>query len=173
MDWSALFRPTVPLGETLVRGTVVFLALLVMMRLAGQREAGGLGITDLLVVVLIAQGAAGGLLAESTSITDSLLLVATILVWSVAVDALSYRFPRVARVLKARPRVLARGGELDRHALHREFMTRDEVMSQLRLHGVTDLADVERVVLEPNGMISIVRRTGEAADEPDPPTALP
>lgn len=173
MNWSALFVPAVPLGETLVRGTVIFLALLLMMRIAGQREAGGLGITDLLVVVLIAQGAAGGLLGDSTSITDSLLLVATILAWSVAVDALSYRFPRVARALKSRPRVLARAGELDRNALRREFMTRDEVMSQLRLHGVADLAEVERVVLEPNGMISVVRRDHEELDEPTPPAALP
>lgn len=173
MDWSELFVPAVPLGETLVRGTVVFLALLLMMRLAGQREAGGLGLTDLLVVVLIAQGAAGGLIGDSTTITDSLLLVATILGWSVVVDALSYRFPRVARVLKSRPRVLARRGSLDRHALHREFMTRDEVMSQLRLHGITDLADVEQVVLEPNGMISVVRRDREEPDEPRPPADLP
>nr|WP_245530337.1 YetF domain-containing protein [Cellulomonas flavigena] len=57
--------------------------------------------------------------------------------------------------------------------MHREFMTREEVMSQLRLHGITDLADVEQVVLEPNGMISVVRRDHGEPDEPHPPADLP
>ncbi len=173
MDWAELFAPSMHLGEIAVRGTVVFLALLLLMRVAGQREAGGLGITDLLVVVLIAQAASGGLSGDGTSITDGLLLVVTVLFWSVVVDALAYRFPHLARVVKARPRVLARDGELDRRALHREFMTRDEVMSQLRLHGIGDLDEVERVVLEPNGMISVVRRDHEPPDEPTPPSAVP
>lgn len=173
MDWSSVFVPAVPLAETFVRGTVMFLALLVMLRVVGQREAGGLGLTDLLVVVLVAQAASGGLSGGTSTVTDGLLLVATILFWSVAVDAVAYRSPRAARVLKARPRTLVRRGDVDQRALRREFMTRDEVLSQLRLHGITDPADVEEVVLEPNGMISVVRRDPGSPDQPVPPAALP
>lgn len=172
-DWGAIFLLSTPVLEIFVRGTVTFLALLVMLRLAGQRESGGLGLTDVLLVVLVAQAAAGGLSGGSESIADGLLLVATILLWSIAVDAIAYRWPLAARLLKARPRPLIADGRLDHRVMRREFMTREEVLSQLRLHGLQDISEVECAYLEPNGMISVVaRRTG---DPPGPtgPSAAP
>lgn len=50
-------------------------------------------------------------------------------------------------------------------------MSRDEVLSQLRLHGIEDPAEVERAYIEPNGMISVVRRDRKGPDEPVRPEA--
>jgi uncharacterized membrane protein YcaP (DUF421 family) len=168
-DWRAIFEPSASLLELFVRGTVTFLALMVLLRVVGQRESGGLGLTDLLVVVLVADAASAGLTGGVDSIPDGLLLVVTILFWSVALDAVAYRWPRVAAVIKARPRPLIKDGRLDRRVMRREFMTREEVLSQLRLHGIEDPAEVRRAYLEPNGMISVIRRGGAGADSAEPP----
>jgi uncharacterized membrane protein YcaP (DUF421 family) len=53
IDWTALFIPTVPLVEIILRGTLVYLLLFAVLRVL-RREAGGLGIADVLVIVLIA-----------------------------------------------------------------------------------------------------------------------
>jgi len=171
-DWGELFRPSAPLAEILVRGTVMFLALFAMMRVVGKREAGAHSLTDLLVVVLVAEAAAHGMAGESRAIPDSLLLIATILFWSVALDALAYRWEPLARLLKGRPAALIVDGEINQHALRREFMRRDELTAQLRLHGITDVRDVARAYLEPSGMISVIRKDqGEVDDPPKPPAA--
>lgn len=68
-DWQSMFDPTLPLLELFIRGTVSFLALLALMRIVGQREAGGLGITDVLLVVLVAEAAAPGLHGDAQSVT--------------------------------------------------------------------------------------------------------
>ena len=60
------------------------------------------GLTDLLVVVLVADAASTGLTGDSETIADGFILVATILLWSVALDAVSYRFHWFARLIKAR-----------------------------------------------------------------------
>ncbi|WP_346922107.1 DUF421 domain-containing protein [Glutamicibacter creatinolyticus] len=169
MDWNSILAPTLPLLEVVVRGTIIFLALLILMRVVGQRESGGLGITDVLLVVLVAQAAAPGLNGEGESIGDGLILIVTMLAWSVIVDALAYRFPFVARLLKAKPKLLIKNGRLNRKVMLREFMTRAEVESQLRLHGIEEVGQVERVYVEPNGMISIVRRDGGESEPTDPP----
>lgn len=175
--WDELLMPSVPLLEVVVRGTIVFLALTAMMRVVGQRESGGLGITDLMVVVLVAQAVSGGLVGDGTSVTDGLLLVAVILFWSVVLDAVSYRWPAVAAVLKSRPKPLVVDGELNRAAMRREFMTRDELLSQLRLHGIEDPAEIRRAYLEPNGMVSVLPRDGDgdgdSGEEAPKPSALP
>lgn len=169
--WEGMFATTTPVLELVLRGTVTFLVLIVAMRIVGQRESGGLGLTDLLVVVLVADAAGVGLQGNAESIVDSFVLVVTILFWSVALDALSYRWPWFAVAVKARPKSLIRNGELDRRVMRREFMTREEVLSQLRLHGITELVEVERAYIEPNGMISVIRRDGTEPDAPAQPPA--
>ncbi len=171
-NWGELFRLSAPIGEILVRGTVMFLALFALMRVTGKREVGAHSLTDLLVVVLVAEAAAHGMAGDSRAIPDSLLLVATILFWSVALDALAYRWAALARVLKSRPAPLIVDGEVNQRALRREFMRRDELMEQLRLHGITDVGSVARAYLEPNGMISVIRKDhGEVDHPPKPPAA--
>lgn len=50
IDWNALFVPTPPIGEIVLRGTAVYLFLFFLMRIL-RRQAGHIGIADLLVVV--------------------------------------------------------------------------------------------------------------------------
>ncbi|MFF6877421.1 DUF421 domain-containing protein [Streptomyces sp. NPDC012474] len=171
-DWNAVFVPSTPVLEIFLRGTITFLVLMAMMRAAGQREAGGLGITDVFLVVLVAQAVAPGLVGESHSITDGVILAATVILWSLVLDAVAYRWPRLSRVIKARPRLLIEHGRLNHKVMRRELMTRSEVTVQLRLHGIEDISQVQRACLEPNGMISILRQNGTETDEPARPEVL-
>lgn len=168
-DWDSLFEITLPIGELVVRGTVLFLAILLLMRVVGQREAGGLGLTDVLLVVLVAEAAAPGLYGDAGSVGDALVLIVTIVCWSIVVDAASFRWPRLGRVLKARSKVLVSDGRINRHVQRRELVTDDEVAALLRLHGVEDLAEVRVARIEPNGMVSVLLRDGGGTEAPEPP----
>jgi uncharacterized membrane protein YcaP (DUF421 family) len=74
------------------------------MALAGR--AGWPRIHDLLVIVLIAEAAQNGMTGDYRTVPNGLLLVAVILAWSVAIDALSWRGPRLEHILKPRPKPL-------------------------------------------------------------------
>ncbi|MFJ4821022.1 DUF421 domain-containing protein [Streptomyces sp. NPDC088801] len=123
-------------------------------------------------MVLVAQAVAPGLVGESHSITDGVILAATVILWSLVLDAVAYRWPRLSRVIKARPRLLIEHGRLNHKVMRRELMTRSEVTVQLRLHGIEDISQVQRACLEPNGMISILRQNGTETDEPARPEVL-
>lgn len=168
-DWNAIFALSTSALEIFLRGTITFLMLMVMMRIAGQRESGGLGLTDVFLVILVAQAAAPGLVGRTSSIADGVLLAATVIFWSLALDAVAYRWPRLASIIKARPRLLIEDGRLSRKVMRRELMTKSEVMAQLRLQGIEDISRVRRAYLEPNGMVSILRRSGDESDGSDRP----
>lgn len=171
MDWVAIFDPALPILELVIRGTLIFLALTVLLRVAGQREAGSLALTDLLVVVLVAQAFAHAFAPDSASVTDGVVLATTILAWSVGIDALAYRFPGLRRVLKPRRKPLIEDGQPNRRVMRREFMLREELEAQLRLQGIKSIAEVEYAFLEPNGMISAFRKGG--GQDPTPHPAQP
>jgi uncharacterized membrane protein YcaP (DUF421 family) len=158
MDWTAIFVPTQPVAEVVLRGTLVYLALFLLLRLLPRREVGTIGAADLLVVVLIADAVQNAMGAEYRSVTEGLLLVVTILSWSYAIDWLDHRFPRL-RLVHGPPKVLIRDGRILRANLDEEHVTEEELMSQLREHGVKNAAEVERAYIESNGKISVIRRS--------------
>ncbi|MES4786098.1 MAG: DUF421 domain-containing protein, partial [Nitrospiraceae bacterium] len=95
IDWSRIFIPDTPLFEIILRGTLVYLSIFFLLRVLLKRQAGTVGIADLLVVVLIADAAQNAMANDYHSVTDGLLLVATIVFWSYALDWIGFRFPAI------------------------------------------------------------------------------
>lgn len=58
LNWAEILTPSVALAERFFGGTLVFLGLMLLFRLVGHREAGGPGLTDLLIVVVLVVDAA-------------------------------------------------------------------------------------------------------------------
>ncbi len=159
VDWAGAFVPRLPV-ELVLRGSLVYLALFALLRAVLKREAGALGISDLLVLVLVADAAQNAMTAEYTSLPDGLALVGTIVFWNYALDWLAHRSPRFRRLARPQPLPLVRDGRLLRHNLRRELITEEELMGQLRLQGCDDVAAVRAAYLEGDGRISVVQRDG-------------
>lgn len=162
MDWERLFVPGGSLLELVLRGTILYLALFLMLRLLPRRQLGSLGVSDVLVVVLIADAAQNGLAGEYTSITEGLVLVVTILFWDYAIDVLDHRFPAL-RINVSAPKLLVKDGRIVQASMDREKMSREDLMSQLRQHGIEDLSLVRRAYAEGDGSISVIRGPGARA----------
>lgn len=157
-EWHEIFVPNTPILEIVLRGTLVFFSVTVLMRVAGQRESGALGLTDLLVVVLIAEAVAEAMSGGYRSVPEGVILAATIVAWSVALDAVAYKVPALRALLKGKRRPVIERGRVNGRVMRREFLNREELEAQLRLQGVRDIDDVDVAYLEPNGMISVFRK---------------
>ena len=157
VDWPALFRLTVPPLELIVRGTVMYWFILLVLRMAGRRDVGSLGVADMLVLVLIADAAQNGMAGQYQSITDGAILVAVIVGWVALIDRLTYFLPWLGRLLESDKVCLVRDGQMLRRSMRREYITPEELMSELRQHGVDKLSDIRRAYIEPDGNISVLK----------------
>src|SRR6516225_9480280 len=92
-DWGQLFTPQMSLPEILIRGTLIYLALCLLLRVVLRRQAGKVSLSDLLVISLIAGVCRNPLVRDAYSVTDGVLVVATVLSLGYTVDSLSYRVP--------------------------------------------------------------------------------
>ena len=161
IDWSSVFVPTVHIGELFLRGTIIYLFLLVILRVL-RREAGTIGISDLLVVVLIADAVQNAMSSEYKSITEGIVLVMTIVFWDYFVDWLGYRFPFIQRLIRPAPLPLVENGRVNKRNMRQEMITDDELMGQLREQGVESIAEVKKCYLEGDGHISVIKRNSNA-----------
>jgi uncharacterized membrane protein YcaP (DUF421 family) len=160
VEWSKLLVPDVPLLETFVRGTAVYVFLVAVLRLVLKRQSGAVGITDLIVVVLLADAAQNAMADGYQSIPDGLLLLTVIILWAFALERLAYRFPRLNRLIKPPALPLVEDGRMLRENMRRESITEEELMGHVRLQGIGDLSLVRRAYIESDGRISVL------ADEP-------
>ena len=156
MDWETIFIPSKPVLEIVLRGSIMYLGLFIMLRVVLKREAGSVGITDLLVLVLIADAEQNALADDYRSIPEGLILVGTIIFWSYILNWLGYRYPMLQRFVHPPPLVLVKDGKLIHRNMRKEFITQDELEGQLRLQGFEDFSQVKMACMEGDGRISIV-----------------
>lgn len=164
IDWNAVFIPSVGIAEIVVRGTIVYLMLFVLLRVL-RRETGVLGIADVLVIVMIADAAQSAMASDYKSVTEGLILVGTIAFWDYLLDWLGYRFPWFQRLLRPAPLQLIKDGTLNRKHMRQEMITLDELMGQLREQGVEKVEDVKMCCLEGDGRISVIKFEKEGGNK--------
>jgi len=160
IDWHGMFVPTHSLLELVMRGTITYLAIFALLRFVRKRQAGGIGTTDVLVIVLVAEVAGNAFAAEYTSIVEGMVLVGTVLFWTYALEWAAHRFPSIERVLRAPTLVLIENGKMLHRNMRAELVTKEELMAQLREHGLEDCAHVKRACMEADGMISVIKTEG-------------
>jgi uncharacterized membrane protein YcaP (DUF421 family) len=156
IDWQKFFVPSISLIEIILRGSLIYLIIFSILRFILKREAANLSITDLLVVVLIADAAQNAMGSTYTSVTEGIVLVLTIVFWSYLLDWLGYRFPIFQRFVHPPPLPLVKEGRLIRRNMRREMITEGELMSQLHQQGIEDVAEVKAAYMEGDGNISII-----------------
>ena len=157
IDWREIFIPHKSLIEVFVRGSIMYCLLFVLLRFLPKRNTGNMGISDLLVVVLIADAAQNGMSGDYRSITEGIVLVATILFWDYLLDWLDFTYPRL-RVAGAAPSLLVKQGVLIKKNMRTEKITEEELLRQLREHGVEDLKQVKKAYLEGDGRLSVIKK---------------
>lgn len=167
VDWVALFRPTQPLLATFLRGTITYLALFILLRIIRKRQVGSISTADILMVVLLADAAQNALAGDYQSITDGLLLVATILGWNYAIDWLGYRARWAEHWIRPAPLKIIENGEMLEQNMQRELITEGELRSLLREQGLEDLSKIGEAYIEGDGRISIIQRTELRRDGTD------
>jgi uncharacterized membrane protein YcaP (DUF421 family) len=154
-DWHALFVPTTSLLEIVIRGAITYFILFGVLRIM-RRESGAIGISDLLVVVLIADAIQNAMAGEYTSITEGVVLVVTIAVCDYLLDWLGYHVPLFERFLRPAPLPLIEDGQIVRRNLRQEMITHGELMGLLREQGIEEIASVKRCFIEGDGRVSVI-----------------
>lgn len=158
VDWDLILRFSMSPAEIVIRGSIIYWFIFALLRLSGRRDIGSLGIADLLLIVLVADAAQNAMAGDYKAVPDGLLLIATLVFWSFAVDRACYFWPGVRRVLQPSKLCLVKDGEMQLRAMRREYITRADLESELRAKGVADLSEVYRAYMEPDGTISAIKR---------------
>ncbi len=157
-DWGTVLLPQLPVFESVVRISVVYLFLVFLMRIILRRESGGIGLTDILVIVLVADAVQNGMSGRANSVGDALILAITLVFWDWFLSFLGFRINFIRRLLRPPPLLIIKDGKIRWQNTKKELLTLEDIQEELRLKGIKDIKDVKEAYIESDGEFSVVAR---------------
>lgn len=163
-DWDGLAR-------VLVVGILAYCSLVGLLRISGNRTLSQLNAFDLVVTVALGSTLATILLSKDVALVEGVTAFSLLIVLQFLITWSSVRVPMVSQLVKSEPKLLVYRGELLPEHLRQGRVTPSEVLAAVRKQGIPRMADIEAVVLETDGTITVLPITEHPAtalgDMPD------
>ena len=163
-----LYVTDIPWWSLALRAVLVYVAVILLLRIAGKRQVGQMGMTEFVALLLISNAVQNAMNGGDNSLAGGIILAAVLIALATLFAFVTYRYPKFERLVQGRPTLLIHHGKLCRHHLARELLSTRELRQILRKQGVHDLHEVAEAVLESDGFISIVRKNEVHEEEAQP-----
>jgi uncharacterized membrane protein YcaP (DUF421 family) len=150
--------------RTLLVGALAYVTLVAVLRVSGKRTLAKLNAFDLVVTVALGSILATVLLSKDVDWAEGAAAMALLIGLQLVVSWLSVRVGWVRRAVRSEPTLLLRRGRFLERAMDGERVTEGEVLAAVRSAGIATVDEVEAVVLETDGSLSVLRRPSDGAE---------
>ena len=141
-----------------VRTIIIYVVLLTSMRLMGKRQIGQLEISDLITTLLVSEIASLPITDTAIPISHAVIPIILLLTFEVVSSVLLVKFPSIKKYISTSPTTLIQNGKLNPRQMLKVRLTAEELMSELRQNGISDISEVQYAILEQNGKISVIQK---------------
>lgn len=156
---NQMWHMSFPYWEFIIRSTVVYIAILFLLRISGKREIGQMGSGEFVAILLISNAVQNSMNGGDNSITGGLILASVIIGLSGFVAYITYKSKKASKIIQGAPTLLIHNGQIITRNLHKELLNDYELKSILRKQGIHSVSEVHTAILESDGGISITKRS--------------
>ena len=143
--------------DGVLRGLAIYIILLAFFRAIGNRSVGQITVFDFVLLLIISETTQQALIGDDFSVTQCLVLVATLMGADLVLSRVKQRFPRLDLALEGHPVMLVHDGVLLKDRLRRERVDLSDVLEAAReTQGIESLDGIRHAILERDGKISII-----------------
>jgi uncharacterized membrane protein YcaP (DUF421 family) len=129
-----------------------------LLRTTGQRTLSKLNAFDFIITVTIGSTFATLLLAGNVALIDGITVFTLLVGLQFMVTWLTVRSGRIKKAVKNEPRLLYYKGEYLTKNMRNTRIVKEEIEQAIRSTGQSSTSDVEAVVIETNGNLSVISK---------------
>ncbi len=145
--------------EAVLRAVFIYFFLWLILRIAGKRTLAEITMFDFVLLLVISGAAQPGLVGEDYSMTNSAVIIATLVLVDIIFSLLKVRFTWVDDVLDGRPVIIVDNGRLLKDRMRKLRVNEDDVLEAARrLQGLEEMSQIKYAVMEINGGITVIPR---------------
>ena len=164
--WHQLLLPEVSWQEKLLRPIMVYVALLIIFRIASKRELAQATLFDFLIILLISNVVQNAIIGNDNSVLGAVAGAITLVVLAGSLNHITARSRKARIILEGKPVLLVSKGGIDDTEMKRQAVSRNDLLSAIRKAGIAHLSDVGYAILELDGSISIIK-VDDVKESPD------
>lgn len=151
-----MFLMSLPWWEFVLRGFVIYIFLLAILRMSGKRQTGQLSPFDLVLLLVLSNAVQNSMNGGDNSLIGGMISAGTLVLLNHFVGNLTFKSKTLERVIEGQPKILIHNGKIDHQVLSSEMLTQHELDSALRQAGVLSADEVHIAIIENNGAISVI-----------------
>ena len=131
------------------RSVIVYFFIIFALRLFGKKELTQLSIVDLVFILLISNSVQNAMIGDNTTLIGGLTAATSLFV-------INWILKNLSELVQGNPLMLVYHGKIIQKHLDQAKLSTEELDAAIREHGVRDIKDVDIVILEIDGNISVL-----------------
>jgi Predicted membrane protein len=145
--------------DSVLRAAAMYLALMVLFKIAGRRSLAELTTFDFVLLMMISEATQQALLGDDFSLTNSMLVIVTLIAIDVGLSLLKQRSGWISRLIDGEPTILVENGKLLHQRMRHARLVEADIMEAARSsQGIEKLEEIKFAIIERNGKISVIPR---------------
>ena len=145
--------------DSVLRAGAMYLALMVLFKIAGRRSLAELTTFDFVLLMMIGEATQQALLGDDFSITNGILVIVTLIAIDVGLSLLKQRSGWVSKLIDGEPTIIVENGKvLHRRLRHARLIEADVMEAARSSQGIERLEEIKFAIIERNGKISIIAK---------------
>jgi uncharacterized membrane protein YcaP (DUF421 family) len=148
--------------DSVVRGIIVYVVLLAVFRIAGKRSLAQITTFDFILLLIVAEAVQPALTGADDSMTNSLLLVLTLVGIDIGLSLVKDRSQPLEKLIDDVPLILVVDGQPIHERLRNVRVDESDILTSARMtQGLERMEQIKFAILERSGGISIIPKPGE------------
>lgn len=148
--WESFFR-------TLIVTFLAYIAIVILLRVSGKRTLSKMNAFDFIVTIALGSALASVATSKNVTLADGLAVFVVLIFMQFLLTWLSVRIKILKRIITSQPSILLYKGEMIEENLKKERITIEEINSAAREKGFSDLREIDMIILETTGDITIIK----------------
>lgn len=149
---------SLPWWEFVIRGAVVYVFVITLLRLTGKRQTGQMEPFDLVLLLVLSNAVQNSMNGGDNSILAGLILACTLVGLNWLVGWITFRSKKAEALIEGIPEVIIHNGNMNRKVMERQKISHSTLMLALRHEGCAAISEVHMAILENDGTISVIKR---------------
>jgi uncharacterized membrane protein YcaP (DUF421 family) len=143
--------------DSIVRAVVVYVVLLLIFRICGKRSLAQITTFDFVLLLIISEAVQPALMGNDSSMTNSFLLVLTLLGIELLLSLVQNKLPLLDKLIDDVPLILVEDGKPIAECLRKARVDESDILASARMtQGLERMDQIKYAVLERSGGISII-----------------
>ncbi|WMJ74219.1 DUF421 domain-containing protein [Cytophagaceae bacterium ABcell3] len=152
-SWMSLLR-------TFLIGIFAYVAMIVLLRVSGKRTLSKMNAFDFIVTVALGSTLASVIVTKNIALADGVLAFSILIFLQFIITKAAWKSKKVVNLVKSNPTLLFYRNRFLQENMKKERVTKEEILASVRQNGFKGLQNVEAVIIETDGSLSIISKSG-------------